>query len=398
MFSTLERRDSRARIGWWLLVVALGATAAYLVHSFIGLFVVGVFGYYATRPIYRRVDRVVDSDELVAAATVLLVLVPILALTLYAGVQLFHAAQQQLGSSSGLVPAVLGSYDLAALPAGKQAQLLSTLQQPSQLLATPQQSLQRVVQLGARAMSAVVGALLLLSLSVTLSYFLLAHDDSIGDALTQLMGGRDTTAYAYAAAVDEDLETVFFGNLVFVGVMSVVSLAVYGATNLLAPQGIGVPMILVLSVLTGFASLIPIVVGKVVYVPVVGFLALQSLQQGGDHLPFVGAALVAYFVLLDIVPQSILQPYITSRNVDATVLLFGYLLGPILFGWYGFFLLPIVFVVMLEAIRIPLLELVHGERLTPTVSLGDGAGANLRSLLGPNAGEGSGSAGSSGDD
>lgn len=61
------------------------------------------------------------------------------------------------------------------------------------------------------------------------------------------------------------------------------------------------------------------------------------------------------------------------------VLLFGYILGPILFGWYGFFLLPIVFVLMLEAIRIVLPELVHGEALTPDVSLGEGVGTDPQS-------------------
>ena len=28
-------------------------------------------------------------------------------------------------------------------------------------------------------------------------------------------------------------------------------------------------------------------------------------------------------------------------------MMFGYILGPILFGWYGFFLLPILFIVTL---------------------------------------------------
>ena len=60
-------------------------------------------------------------------------------------------------------------------------------------------------------------------------------------------------------------------------------------------------------------------------------------------------------------------------------MMFAYLLGPILFGWYGFFLLPIVFIAILELVRIVLPELVRGERLTPTVSLGEDVGTNPRS-------------------
>lgn len=56
--------------------------------------------------------------------------------------------------------------------------------------------------------------------------------------------------------------------------------------------------------------------------------------------------------------------------------MFGYILGPILFGWYGFFLLPIVFIVLLEAIRIVLPELVHGEAMTPEVDMGESVGTD----------------------
>lgn len=52
------------------------------------------------------------------------------------------------------------------------------------------------------------------------------------------------------------------------------------------------------------------------------------------------------------------------------VMMFAYLLGPILFGWYGFFLLPIVFIVILEAIRIVLPKLVRSKALTSDISLG----------------------------
>ncbi len=57
------------------------------------------------------------------------------------------------------------------------------------------------------------------------------------------------------------------------------------------------------------------------------------------------------------------------------LLMFAYLLGPVLFGWYGFFLLPIILVVLLEAVRIPLPELLHGEPLTQSTSLAASVGS-----------------------
>ena len=369
----------RTRVGWWAFVLALAAVAAFVAYSFIGMVVLGVFGYYATRPICRQLTRLTDSDTIAASATVLLVVVPILLLVAYTGFQLFQSVQQFVDTGG---PVALSGYlDLGALPPAQRRTVTSLLQNPSQFLSQPQQVAQTLLQVGTQVLGAVFGTLVLLALVLALSYFLLKNDDHLAAGLEELFGGRDTVAYAYASAVDGDLESVFFGNLLFVVAMSVVAAVAYEATNLLAPGELHVPMVLVLAVLTGVSSLIPIVVGKVVYIPVVGYLGFQAVQSGSGLL-FVLGALVGYFLVLDILPQTFLQPYITGRKLDMLVMMFAYILGPILFGWYGFFLLPIVFIVILEAIRIPLPELVRGEPLTPGVSLGEGIGTNPRSARG----------------
>ncbi|WP_458210731.1 hypothetical protein [Haladaptatus sp. NG-SE-30] len=62
------------------------------------------------------------------------------------------------------------------------------------------------------------------------------------------------------------------------------------------------------------------------------------------------------------------------------LLLFAYILGPILFGWYGLFLLPIVFVLMLEAVRIVLPELLHGDPIVAEPYLAEGTGADAEEM------------------
>jgi predicted PurR-regulated permease PerM len=368
----------RTRIGWWAFVLGLAAIAGFVAYSFIGMVVLGVFGYYATRPICRRLARRIDSDAIAAGATVLLIVVPILLLIAYAGFNVFQQLQGAVGASGG--GAVGGLIDLSVLPAEQAETARTLLQNPTQVVSQPEQVAGTVASVGAQAFSAIAGGLVLIGLALTLSFFLLQNDDRLGGGLEALFGGRDTVAYAYAAALDEDLESVFFGNLLFVLTMAVIAAVAYEATNLLAPGSLHVPMVLVLAVLTGVASLIPVVVGKVIYLPVVAYLGLQALQAGGSGaLAFVAGALVIYFLVLDILPQTFLQPYITGRQLDMLVMMFAYLLGPILFGWYGFFLLPIVFIAILELVRIVLPELVRGERLTPTVSLGEDVGTNPRS-------------------
>ncbi|MFC6826110.1 AI-2E family transporter [Halopelagius fulvigenes] len=371
-----EPPDDRARIGWWVFILVLAAAAAFIAYSFVGMFVLGVFGYYATRPIYQRLKSTLGSDSISAALTLLVVLLPIFALVSFAGFQLFQQIQQSLGGVTGPLALVEQYFGIGPLGSEQRRTLASVLQNPQQLVTNPQQTLQKVLQTGLQVVSAIISTLLLLALAVTLSYFLLKNDEELSDALRRLFGGGDTTAYAYASAVDEDLESVFFGNFLFVVVMAIIAAAAYWGTNVLAPSGLSVPMVFVLAFLTGVASLIPIVVGKVIYLPVVGYLGLQAIRLGGNQLVFVAGVLVAYFLLLDILPQTFLQPYITGRQLDMVMMMFAYLLGPVLFGWYGFFLLPIVFILMLEAIRIVLPELVHGEALTPTASIGESVGAD----------------------
>lgn len=366
----------RARLGWWAFVGVLTLVAAYIAASFVGVIVLGVFGYYATRPICTRLARYTDSPGLAAITTVVVVVVPILLLVLYTGFRIFQ--QVRLFLSSGSDTGSLPYFDLSALPADQRRTVTSLLQNPGQFVSQPDQlldSLPRILSEGTKLVSGIFGGLLLIALAVAFAFFLLENDHRFAAGFRELVGGRDTVAYAYASAVDADLESVFFGNVLFVATMAVIGGIVYEATNLLAPAGLHIPLVLPIAVLTGLTSLLPIIVSKVVYLPVIAYLGVQALNASGSAFVFVGIALVIYFLVLDILPQTFIQPYITGRRLDMIMLMFAYVLGPTLFGWYGFFLLPIVFVVILEVIRIVLPELVRGDPLTPTVTLGADIGS-----------------------
>jgi len=360
---------------WWIYVAALAAAAIFIAYSFIEILVLGLFGYYATRPIRSRFKRVVESKRMAAGLTVLTVLIPILLLTLYAGVRMFQQVQRQFEGS------VLSR--LASRVAGVDVEESS----PGELLRDPPSADQltdllfgTAVEQGLHVLDLLFGMALVLGLIVTLAYALLVYDDALSEAFAELVGGPDETIYSYALAVDTDLESIFFGNFLFVLFMSGLAIAVYATTNLVAPPEAQIPMVFTLGVLTGVTSLIPIVVSKVVYLPVVGYLAISTTQTGSSRFVFVGAVLVGYFLVLDILPQSFIQPYISGRQLNPMVLLFAYILGPILFGWYGFFFLPIVFVLILEAARIVLPELLHGDPIKSEPGIAEGTGADAEEI------------------
>ena len=362
---------SRNTLFWWLYIAVLGGVALFVAYSFVGMLVLGLFGYYATRPICARFHRHIDSKGLSAGLTVLAFLVPLLVLILYVGLRVVQQVQQRL--EVGVIPMLVSRvFGLDVENSG----LTELLQNPPALGSVTDLLSGSNVDQGLIVLDALFGTVLLLALAATLSYALLVYDKALSDAFVDLVDGRDQTVVVHARAVDADLESIFFGNLLFVLAMSILATATYFLTNLVAPPGVAVPMVFALGFLTGLTSLIPIVVSKVVYLPIVGFLALSTAESGNGSFLFVGGVLVVYFLVLDILPQSVLQPYISGRKLNPILLLFAYILGPILFGWYGFFLMPILFVLLLEVVRIVLPELLHGEPIVAEAELAEDTGAD----------------------
>jgi predicted PurR-regulated permease PerM len=366
---------SRNRVGWWIYVLVLAGAALFIGHSFVGLLVLGLFGYYATRPICDRVSTVTDSESLAAALTVLTFLIPVFLVVFYTGYRILQQLQRR--TNEGVVSMLTSRFmELRAVPGTEGTDPSFLLQHPPSLDQLTSLSSGSGLEQAVNALNAIAGGVLLIGLAVALAYALLEYDDALSDGFATLVGGRETTVYTYALAVDDDLESIFFGNLLFAVVMSVVATVTYMATNLVSPSGIHVPMVFTLGFLTGVASLIPVVVGKVVYLPLVAYLGFQATETGGGGFVFVGGVLVVYFLVLDILPQSFIQPYVSGRQLNTLLLLFAYILGPILFGWYGFFLMPILFVLMLETVRIVLPELLRAEPIGPDVNVARDTGAD----------------------
>jgi predicted PurR-regulated permease PerM len=135
---------------------------------------------------------------------------------------------------------------------------------------------------------------------------------------------------------------------------------------------------------------------KLVYVPVAGYLAgVQYLSADPVWWPVVAFVLLS-FVVVDTIPDLIIRPLISggspSARVDRTppfvhlslngegglhvgLIMFAYIFGPILFGWYGLFLGPMALVAITHFAKLVLPELLAGERIVP-VAVDPGALTN----------------------
>jgi predicted PurR-regulated permease PerM len=359
--------SGRAERTWWVLILALAGMALFVAYSFVGTLSFGLFLYYAVRPINKRVESYVDSSGTAAGLTMFAVVVPLLALIGYVG---FIAVSNLDTLLDPGIRSLIEPY--VDVEIGRLSDVSERLSNPRQLLARLRENgLGQVIGAAVGVVQMIANGIVHLFLMLALVYYLLADDERISSWFRESVGER-STAYAYLTAVDTDLATVYFSNIVFMSLIGVLSVLTYTVYNLFAPAALHVPLPIVLGVLTGVASIVPIVVGKLVYIPIVGYLYVTALAGTGDLLIYPTALLAVSFLFLDFIPLTFVLPYIAGRNLHRGLMIFAYIGGTILFGWYGIFLGPVLVVGAFHLVRYVIADLLRGEPISPEVNAASG--------------------------
>jgi len=357
-------RLSRYRIGWWSFGLALGAALLYVVYAFVGTFVFGVFIYYATRPIYRRLKRRIRPPSLAAGVSLFALTLPALALVVYALSIAFDELLRYVNE---------GAFDPSRWPLVDQ-ELLDGIAEPATLLQLdPERSftiegLQSMFESLSSAADTVafvgVGAIHLFVM-LALAFYLLRDGNRLSKWVIQKFGDDRGLLKSYGQVVDRDFKAIFFGNILNAVLTGSIGVIAYSVLNVYAPPGLSIPAAPLVGLLAGVASLIPIVGMKLIYVPVALYLAGVGLPTDPSTLWFVVVFALVSFVVVDTIPDLVLRPYISGRSLHVGSLMIAYTFGPLLFGWYGIFLAPVLLVLIIHFGRLVLPELLEGESLQP---------------------------------
>jgi predicted PurR-regulated permease PerM len=210
----------------------------------------------------------------------------------------------------------------------------------------------------------IVGSgLLSLFISFSLAFYLLRDTNRL-TGYGALLADDHGTLEAYGRAVDSSLSSIFFGTILNAFLTGVIAAIAYSLLNLMAPAGLAIPFPALLGVLAGAGSLIPVVGMKIVYVPLVAYLAARAVLDG-TGLQFVAIVAAVSLVVVDFIPDLVLRPYVSGRGLHTGTVMFAFVLGPILFGWYGLFLGPLILVLVAHFVRLVLPELLDGDRPEP---------------------------------
>ena len=355
----------RARTGWWVVGLALAAAVLYVVYSFVGTFVFGIFIYYATRPVYERIRRRVRPASLAAAISLFALALPVLLLIIYTGaiaLQELARAVDRLQEMDAVPADLTGIWEQIQPYVGAS----TIAQRPEELLADPNTELVRDVGLSVLQYAGIIGiGLLHLFVMIAIAFYLLRDDHRLSRYVRRQFADDGGVFAAYARAVDRDFNSVFFGNILNALFTGTIAAASYNVLNLVAPPGLEVPYPTLIGLLAGAASLIPVVGMKLVYFPVAAYLGVETAVADPAVLWFPALFFGVSFVVVDTIPDLVLRPYVSGRDLHVGLVMLAYILGPLLFGWYGIFLGPILLVLVVHFVRIVLPELIAGEPIRP---------------------------------
>jgi predicted PurR-regulated permease PerM len=345
-----------SRVGWLAFGAVLLGSVLYIVRSFIGTFVFGVFIYYATRRLYRRIRGRVHPPSLAAGLSILGLALPAVALLLYTvGIALQELDRFAKNAELGPLFDTVEPY----LP------LSTIVEKPGELLTDPAglNGIQATLASLLDVLGFVGNGLLHLFVMFALAFYLLRDGHRISAWLSNF-GDQYGVLEEYVRTVDRSLDKVFYGNILNAVVTGTIGAIAYSLLNAISPQGVRIPYPALTGLLAGIASLIPVVGMKLVYVPIAGYLAWLAYAAGSGW-GFLGMFVGVSFVIVDSIPDFLIRPYVSRGSLHVGSVMFAYILGPLLFGWYGIFLGPILLVLFTHFARIVLPELLVRQTIQP---------------------------------
>jgi predicted PurR-regulated permease PerM len=329
-----ERRAIVALFGFLVI-----ATIGFIAYQFVAALTIAVFVYYSTRRFYRALGRLHLPKRVRAVAVILLLALPLLLLLSYTLVLLVTETRR-----------FVDTYPVIETAAANVAWLEGMEDLPSLTFAGVVEAYRAgqfdaiidfLVENAAFLTSAITGFFLNLFIVVVVSYYLLIDGSRLHGWLRRF--DDDAIVREFLEAADRELEAILFGNLLNVIAIALIGVGAFKGYNALVPAAVEVPYPALAGVLTGVASLIPVVGMKIVYVPIAAAMSAPIAFRGEySLLVYVAAFIAVAVVVVDTIPDLVLRPYLSGERTHVGLLMLAYIFGPVVFGFYGLFFAPII--------------------------------------------------------
>ena len=341
-----------------LFGLGVGTVTVFITYRFIAALTLAVFLYYSTRRLFYELERFRLPARIRAVISLSVIGIPLIGLLGYTVLLLLIEARRFIDrypvvETIGAENSWVG--DLAELSNptfdGLVAAYRSGQLDPVIDLASDQAAL---------LASTLSGLVLNLLITVIVTYYLLLDGSKFHDWLLRF--DDDTIVREYLEATDAELEAVLYGTLLNVIAISIIAVVTYTGYNVFAPAIVEVPYPALAGALTGIASLIPVIGMKIVYIPLAAAASVPvALTNELTLLVYIAGFLVVVAVVVDTIPDIVLRPYFSGKTTHVGLLMLAYIFGPVVFGFHGLFLAPIILVLALTFADTALIRLLGDD-------------------------------------
>lgn len=356
-------------VKWFVLGAFLILLLLWIAWPFLDVLVFAIFFYYVARPIKDRMRPYIKNETLLVIACLLLLVLPLILIMSY--VVLLAVSQ-----ANSLIQYV-SAQSLPAGPLSNMSNVISNIQSQlspenfkSENIGTTIIELYHRLQDLFKSTSSVHAILIAMGMTfvdlvfkvflmLAIIFYLLRDDGKqkawFKSVFPAPVAEHDHVLVRYYRAVDSDLESVFFGNILSIVIFAVIAAVVYSVLNFFTPDPTFViPYPILMGILLGIAALLPLVGAWTVDIPIMLYILARTMMSGTffAHAGFFAVMAVAIFIFVETLPGYLLRPFISHGQVNVGLLMFAYILGPIVFGVSGLFLAVIVLVLLTHYFKI----------------------------------------------
>jgi predicted PurR-regulated permease PerM len=363
---------------WLFFGLALVLILLWVAWPFLNVIVYALFLYFVAKPLKRKLRPYIKNDTLLVVACLFLLVLPLLIIVSYT---LLVALSQLNSAITGL--------GLQSLPPGPLSNLSTTVSNAQQnltmenimsgnlgailptnwyqLLSGSFGSIVSIQQLVVATGSTIVDIIFKLFIMVIIAFYLLRDEERLKSwfvsTFPTFVHENDDMPIRYYKAVDDDLEKIFFGNILSIIIFAIVAAFIFSLLNVFAPPSLDIPSPILLGMLCGVSALLPVVGMYLVTVPLFLYLAINSLVAGtlASNIVFFIIMIASVVLFVQTLPDFVLRPFIARGQVNTGLLMFAYILGPIVFGIAGLFIGAIVLVLLTHYFQIVVPSLTKKE-------------------------------------
>ena len=314
-----------------IVLFALGLFAAYSIYKpFIMPISVAMLLSMATTNLTRNITKYVNSKKIATAIMTILMVVLILAPIAYIATTGIHYATQFDVNSVSTILAKTKQLVKDIPYVGEWAQKYLTLEQ---VLPIIQESSIYIGKLGTKGLTFMKDSFLV----VVFYSFIVYHQDKITQFLRNIISTSRRESMLMLDEVSSTMEIVFFSIIVtaiFEGLLFGIFISFYGFNGLL------------LGFIYGFASLIPVVGGIIVWLPV-SMLAWSNIDSSAAITIALYSVIVISFiadtlikpVIIKVIKERFLK---STTKIDELLIFFSIVAGMGSYGFWGMILGPAI--------------------------------------------------------